>query len=111
MIKIAKNNKKRIQQAADYISNITPLVARGVEFLPEFKATLKHLKETKNKIVSGSAIIGDSYRVKELNCEYRINRLAAWINLLETYTKSEEIIAAIKQANTQGDSMRKLFGI
>ena len=111
MLKIAEKDNKKIQEAADFISNITPLVAVGFRFLPEFKQTLKHLKEMKSNIVSGAVIIGESYRVKELNCEYRINRLSAWINLLETYTKSEEIIMAIKQADTHAQSMTKLFGI
>ncbi len=105
------SEKERIQKAADYIKNSIPWIIAGFEYLPEFKKTLKHLEEMKSNIVSGATIIGEGYRAKELNCEYRIKRLKALIGLLEAYKESEDTIKEIESIKGHDKVMDKLFGI
>ncbi len=108
---MVKPNKERIQKAADFVENLSPIIVAGFEFLPEFKLTLKHLEEMKLNIVSGAAIIGEGYREKELNCEYRIERIKGVIHFLEAYKESENTIKEIEKLGNHAASMTKLFGV
>ena len=102
---------KRILQTADFIASLNPIISMGFGYLPELKKTLAKLEKMKSNIVSGAAIIGDGYRKKEINCEYRIKRLKALIGLLEAYKESEDTIKEIESIKGHDKVIDKLFGI
>ncbi len=100
---------EKIQKAAEFITSLNPIIVVGFEYLPELKRTLEELETRKHKVVSAAPIIGEGYRKKELNYEYRIERLSALINLLEAYKKSEETIKEINSLDKNREMIDKMF--
>ena len=106
-----KNNNNEIQLAADFIETLNPLIAIGVHHIPILEKTLKNLKKTKDNVVSGAAIIGSEYREKELQLDYRIQRLESLVNLLKIYKESENTIKEISNIKSNQKKINTLFGI
>ena len=90
---------------------LNPIIVVGFEYLPELKRALETLKKKRSNIISGAAIIGTGYRKMGLECEFRIGRLKALVNLLEAYVESEKTIKEIKSMVDHNDTIQSVFGM
>ena len=106
-----KPTKEEIQEVADYINGLNPLIAMGYKFQATLEATLKSMKKQKSDVVSAAALIGQDYEIKEKDLDFRIKRMEALINLIKAYKEGDKAMGEIAEMKSNMNKINHMFGL